>query len=58
MEKEDVHKHLFRLGDKMRLGLREICGRLKLQATVAGFGSIFLTYFMRPPVGNLYGLTA
>jgi len=50
MEKQNVHKHVFRLGDKMRSGLREICDRLNLQATVAGFGSVFLTYFMSPPI--------
>ena len=52
MEKENVHKHLFRLGDKVRAGLQDICGRLKLRATVAGFGSVFLTYFMNPPIEN------
>jgi glutamate-1-semialdehyde 2,1-aminomutase len=52
MEKQNVHKHLFRLGDKVRAGLRDICVRLKLQATVAGFGSVFLTYFMNPPIDN------
>jgi len=50
MEKQNVHKHLFRLGDKMRSGLQDICSRLKLQATVAGFGSVFITYFMDPPI--------
>jgi glutamate-1-semialdehyde 2,1-aminomutase len=50
METQEVHKHIFRLGDKVRSGLRDICGRLKLRATVAGFGSVFVTYFMEPPI--------
>jgi glutamate-1-semialdehyde 2,1-aminomutase len=30
--------------------LREIHGRLGIRATVAGFGSVFLTYFMEGPI--------
>jgi glutamate-1-semialdehyde 2,1-aminomutase len=50
LETENVHGHIFRLGDKMRRGLEEICSRLKIRATVAGFGSVFLTYFMEEPI--------
>jgi len=46
MEREDVHAHLYRLGDRMRDGLRDIHGRLGIKSCVAGFGSVFLTYFM------------
>lgn len=46
MEKEPVHKHIFRLGDKMRTGLRSIHERLGIKAYVAGFGSVWTTYFM------------
>ena len=46
LEREPVHEHLFRLGEKARKGLREICARLGIPAAVEGFGSIFLTYFM------------
>jgi glutamate-1-semialdehyde 2,1-aminomutase len=46
MEREPVHEHIFRLGERMRRGLREIHQRLGITATVAGFGSVFLTYFM------------
>ncbi len=41
-----VHRHLFALGERMRQGLRGILQRLKIPAIVAGYGSIFLTYFM------------
>ncbi|HLY61440.1 MAG TPA: aspartate aminotransferase family protein [Terriglobia bacterium] len=50
LEREPVHEHVFRLGERMRNGLRQIVARLGLQATVAGFGSIFLTYFMGGPI--------
>lgn len=50
METQGVHDHLFRMGEKMRRGLAEILQRLKLRATVAGFGSIFLIYFLEGPV--------
>lgn len=52
MEREPVHEHVFRLGDRMRRGLRDIHERLGLKATVAGFGSIFLTYFMEGAIEN------
>jgi len=50
MEKQDVHKHLFRLGEKMRKGLAGILERLKMRATPAGFGSVYITYFMEGPI--------
>ena len=50
LENLGVHEHIFRLGEKMRQGLKDIANRLKIPATVAGFGSIFLTYFMEGPI--------
>lgn len=41
-----VHRHIFRLGDKMRDGLREIVARRSYPCTIAGFGSIYTMYFM------------
>lgn len=46
MENEPVHEHVFRLGDKMRNSLRDIMDRHGIDAYVAGFGSVFTTYFM------------
>jgi glutamate-1-semialdehyde 2,1-aminomutase len=46
LEREPVHQHVFRLGERLRQGLREIHERLGVRATVAGFGSVFLTYFL------------
>jgi glutamate-1-semialdehyde 2,1-aminomutase len=50
LEREPVHEHIFRLGDRLRAGLREIHARRGTGATVAGFGSIFLSYFMAGPI--------
>ncbi len=50
LEREPVHEHIFGLGERLRKGLREILGRLGVRATVAGFGSIFVTYFMEGPI--------
>ncbi len=50
LEREPVHEHTFLLGERLRSGLREIHQRLGIRATVAGFGSVFLTYFMEGPV--------
>jgi len=52
LERPDSYKHLYGLGDQMREGLSEITRRRGVEATVAGFGSVFVTYFMRPPVDN------
>ena len=46
LERQPVHEHIFRLGERLRQGLREIHQRLGIRATVAGFGSVFLTYFL------------
>lgn len=52
LERPESYAHLFKLGDRMRQGLREIVQRRGIDATVAGFGSIFLTYFMEPPIDS------
>jgi glutamate-1-semialdehyde 2,1-aminomutase len=52
LEREPVHEHTFRLGERLRKGLAEIHRRLGFRATVAGFGSVFLTYFMEGPIEN------
>jgi glutamate-1-semialdehyde 2,1-aminomutase len=50
LESEPVHRHVFRLGERLRRGLTEIHQRLGVPATVAGLGSVFLTYFMDGPI--------
>ncbi|MCB0153560.1 MAG: aspartate aminotransferase family protein [Anaerolineae bacterium] len=52
LERPESYAHMFNLGDQMRAGLREIADRHGLEATVAGFGSVFLTYFMAGPLNN------
>jgi glutamate-1-semialdehyde 2,1-aminomutase len=48
---EPVHEHIFRLGNRVRTGLREITERLDVPAVVSGYGSVFVVYFMagEPP---------
>jgi len=46
LEIGDVHRHIYRLGDKMREGLAEIVRRRGYPCTVAGFGSVYTLYFM------------
>ena len=50
LEDGQVHRHIFGLGERMRRGLREIVARSGIEACVAGFGSVFLTYFLQGPV--------
>jgi len=52
LESGQVYPHIFGLGEMARTGMTEICKDLQVQATVAGFGSVFVTYFMDPPVEN------
>jgi glutamate-1-semialdehyde 2,1-aminomutase len=52
LEEPETYAHIFSLGDRMRDGLKKIHQRLGINATVAGFRSVFLTYFMDGPVEN------
>ncbi len=52
LESELSYTRLYALGDQMREGLTSIVNRLRLEATVAGIGSVFLTYFMSGPIKN------
>lgn len=52
LEREPVHEYIFRMGERLRKGLTEIHQRLGTGATVAGFCSIFITYFARGPIEN------
>jgi len=40
-----AYEHLFRLGERMRNGLREIAAGLSVPACVAGYGSVYVLYF-------------
>ncbi|CAG7654392.1 aspartate aminotransferase family protein [Paenibacillus allorhizosphaerae] len=46
MERHNVHEYIFRLGERMRQGIRDIHQRLGIKAYVAGFGSVWTTYFL------------
>jgi glutamate-1-semialdehyde 2,1-aminomutase len=50
LEREPVHEHVFRLGERTRTGLQDLYDRLGVPAVVAGFGSVFLSYFLEGPV--------
>lgn len=52
LEDGRVHQHIFRLGEMMRQGLSEMTEELGIKAYTTGFGSVFVTYFMEPPVEN------
>jgi glutamate-1-semialdehyde 2,1-aminomutase len=52
LEPGRVHEHIFALGNMMRKEMTNICDDLHIEATVAGFGSVFVTYFMKPPIEN------
>jgi glutamate-1-semialdehyde 2,1-aminomutase len=55
---EPVHEHVFRLGERARSELRELYARLGIPVVVAGFGSVFVTYFLDGPVESYDDLLA
>jgi glutamate-1-semialdehyde 2,1-aminomutase len=59
LETEDVHEHIFRLGQRMRDGLDAIIQRAGYPCMVAGFGSVYTIYFMTErPISNYDDLLA
>jgi glutamate-1-semialdehyde 2,1-aminomutase len=50
LEREPVHEHVFRLGERARTGLQALYDRLAVPAVVSGFGSVFVSYFLDGPV--------
>jgi glutamate-1-semialdehyde 2,1-aminomutase len=50
LEDGRVHEHVFRLGDRMREGLREIAEEAGVPAVVGGYGSLFVLCFMDGPL--------
>jgi glutamate-1-semialdehyde 2,1-aminomutase len=50
LEREPVHEHIFSLGDRIRRELQDLFDSLGVQAFVTGFGSVWVTYFLEPPV--------
>jgi glutamate-1-semialdehyde 2,1-aminomutase len=58
LQREPVHEHVFRLGERTRTGLRGIYSRLGVPAVVSGFGSVFVTYFLDGQVESYDDLLA
>ncbi len=50
LEDGAVHRHVFRLGERLRSGLGEIARRRGHTATPGGYGSVAVLYFMEAPV--------
>ncbi|MGA8488417.1 MAG: aspartate aminotransferase family protein [Gaiella sp.] len=58
LQREPVHEHVFRLGERTRAGLAALYARLGVTAVVSGYGSVFLTYFLDGPVRSYDDLLA
>ncbi len=58
LEREPVHQHVFRLGERVRDGLRTVLREFEIPTVVSGFGSVFVTYFQRGPVTQYEDLLA
>lgn len=58
LEREPVHEHVFRLGERARTELQGLYDRLGVPAVVSGFGSVFVSYFLEGPVERYDDLLA
>jgi glutamate-1-semialdehyde 2,1-aminomutase len=58
LEREPVHEHVFRLGERARTELQALYDRLGVPAVVSGFGSVFVSYFLKGPVERYDDLLA
>jgi glutamate-1-semialdehyde 2,1-aminomutase len=58
LEREPVHQHVFRLGERVRDGLRTVLREFEIPTVVSGFGSVFVTYFQKGPVTQYEDLLA
>jgi glutamate-1-semialdehyde 2,1-aminomutase len=58
LEREPVHEHVFRLGQRARTELQQLYDRLGIPAVVSGFGSVFVSYFLEGPVERYDDLLA
>ena len=58
LQREPVHEHVFRLGERTRRELGELYRTLGVPAVVSGFGSVFVTYFLDGPVESYDDLLA
>jgi len=58
LETEPVHEHVFRLGERIRSGLRDVLPEFDIPTVVSGFGSVFVTYFVDGPVERYEDLLA
>ncbi len=50
LERHDVHRHVFRLGDRMRGGLEAIGAEAGIPVLAGGYGSLFVLCFMEGPL--------
>jgi glutamate-1-semialdehyde 2,1-aminomutase len=58
LEAEPVHEHIFALGDRIRRELALLYEGLGVSAVIAGFGSVFVPYFVAGPVFSYADLLA
>jgi len=52
LERPGSYEHLFGLGERLRSGMNQLVDRHGIEAIATGFGSVFVTYFMTPPIDS------
>ena len=52
LERPGSYEHLFGLGERLRSGMNQLVDRHGIEAIATGFGSVFVTYFMSPPIDS------
>lgn len=52
LERPETYEHLFTLGERARAGMKQVAEENHVEITSAGFGSVFVPYFMGGPINN------
>jgi glutamate-1-semialdehyde 2,1-aminomutase len=52
LERPETYNHIFTLGERARIGIEQVATKNNVKITSAGFGSVFVPYFMSGPINN------
>jgi len=58
LETQEVYNHLFKLGSLVRKRLREVIGKLNIEAQIVGFGSVFQIALTNNKIENYRSVSA
>jgi glutamate-1-semialdehyde 2,1-aminomutase len=56
LERPETYSHIFSLGERARVGIEQVAASNNVKISSAGFGSVFVPYFMEGPISNFTDL--